>query len=194
MAATNTEKQISEFLENKIKAKIVVFFLSNSHRAFYNGELEKKLSSRSLGPHLSGLVKNGFLASFVKKGERFFYLNKKNKQLSDWKTAMARKFKSMRKPEDDLLKQLRRIPTLQAAILAGVFMANPQQQCDLILAGELSQRTLDRLVAGIEKEIGQELNYALFDFKDFEYRKHTFDRFMKDIFDNPHFVVLEKSR
>lgn len=194
MAANNQQNQYQEFFENKIKAKIIAFFLNNQHRAFYAGELEKKLSSRSLGPHLSALVKSGFLLTFVKKGQRYFILNKKNVGLPDIKSFAAKKLKTVRKPEDELLKVLRRIPSLKAAILCGVFQGHPEQQCDLVLAGDLSKRTMDNLVSTVEKMIGQELNYALFDLKEYEYRKNIFDRFMKDIFDNQHFVVLEKSR
>jgi hypothetical protein len=42
--------------------------------------------------------------------------------------------------------------------------------------------------------MGQELNYSIMSEEEFINRRDTFDRFIKDIFDYPHLVILDKIR
>ncbi len=187
--------EYSKIFENKLKTKIAGFFLNLEARAFSLGELEKKLSSRSLAAHLNALVKLDLLRTFHKRGVRYFILNQRNKDLPEWRSALVRAGRShgsVKRYADDLYKLLQRSSGIKAAALSGLFCGNPEGACDLVLAGAISKRSLDKLIGAVQKIIGQEINYVLFDAKEYAYRKSIFDRFMKDIFDNRHLVVFDK--
>ncbi len=183
---------VSNFLENRIKAKIIIFFLQHQERAFYIRELESVLHSKSLNPHLNDLVKAGFLKSFVKKGSRFYMLNTKSALIADFKSIISKQRIKSRPIFDPLEKAILKVKGLKVAVLSGLFVGNLNADCDLLLAGSVSQRSLDNLVSKIEVMVGQEINYALFSSSEYQYRKNIFDRFMKDVFDNRHAVILEK--
>lgn len=188
--AQNSMKE--KILENRIKANLANFFLVNPSRAFYFKELEKALKSRSLDQHLAFLVKADFLRQFSKKGNRYYILNRRSPLAAELKTALSRGGKSLKKYPDELEKMANRLSGLRVCVLSGLFTANPHLQCDMLLVGAISRRSLENFVGKVEDLVGQEINYALFDVPEYQFRKNIFDRFMKDIFENPHHFVIEK--
>ncbi len=182
-----SETLLETILESKPKTNLIAFFLATPERAFYVGELEKRVGS-NLAPHLQSLVKMDLLKTFNKKSNRYYIINKKNLFLNDLRLALA---KSLRY-EDELIKALKKLNNLKVAVLTGVFTANPNMDCDILLAGDLNQRALGNFIAGAEKTIGQEVNYALFSAEEYQHRRNIFDRFTKDIFENPHIIVINK--
>jgi hypothetical protein len=184
-----SETLLNKILESKVKINIITFFLASPERSFYLGELEKRLSSKSLLPHLSALVKLDLLSTFSKKGRKYFIVNRKSPFLNDLRLSVSKNFS---KYEDELFKSLKKISNLKIGVLTGIFVAAPQMQCDLLLAGNITDKALEGFIKGAEKLMGQEINYAIFDLKEYEYRKSIFDRFMKDIFENTHIVVVNK--
>jgi hypothetical protein len=186
-----SENLLNTILESKVKTNIVAFFLANPERSFFIGEIEKRLSSKSLTPHLAALVKLGLLKTFSKKGKKYFIVNKKNTFLNDLRLSISKNLKSY---EDELVKAMKKVNGLKVGVLTGIFTANPEMSCDILLAGNITPKALENFIKGAEKLMGQELNFALFELKEYEYRKSIFDRFMKDIFENPHIVVVNKAR
>lgn len=189
MSERISESQLNQILDSQLKTKIVSFFLANPERSFFNGELEKRLVSKKLAPHLSSLIKTGLLNTFVKKGKRYYTVNSKNSFWSHIRAAVSKNFK---KYEDELLVAIKKLPGVKVAVLSGLFTAMPDRNCDLLLVGNIPTRNLDNFVRGLEKLAGQEVNYALFSMQEYQYRKSIFDRFMKDIFEYPHIVVVDK--
>ena len=95
--------------------------------------------------------------------------------------------------QDQLVATLKRIRGLRTAVLSGLFTAQPQLECDVLLVGKISQNSLEKFSRGAEKLMGQEINYAVMDPQEYEYRRNTFDRFTKDIFENEHLVLIDKN-
>ncbi len=189
MSERQEEVQLNQILESKVKINIVSFFLANPERSFFSGELEKRLGSKSLPPHLNSLIKMDLLKTFSKKGKRYYIVNSKNDFWSKLRSAVS---KILKKYEDELVKAVKKLPGVKVAVLSGLFAAQPDRECDLLLVGKIPQSNLDNFIRGAEKIAGQELNYALFTSEEYQYRKSIFDRFMKDIFEYPHIVIIEK--
>jgi hypothetical protein len=185
------ETFLEQILPDKNKFNILTFFLASPQRSFFVGEIEKRLKTKKLHPHLESLVRMGILKTFSKRNCKFYIVNKKNPMIPELRTLFAKNAKNY---EDEMVKYIQRMPGLKLAILTGVFTGNPALECDVVLVGNLSQRSLDTFVSGAEKSAGQEINYAVFDEKEFEYRKHIFDRFAKEIFDNDHLIINKKSK
>ncbi|MDB4940295.1 MAG: hypothetical protein JWO40_720 [Candidatus Doudnabacteria bacterium] len=184
-----SENLLESILENNLKTKIIGLLLASPERSFYLGELEKRLSSKALAPHLSFFVKTGLLMTFTKKEKRYYLVNKKNPFLNDLRLSVSKTFKNY---EDELVRNMKKIPNLKVGVLCGIFCADTETDCDILLAGDISEKALSNFIAGAEKIMGLELNYAVFETKEYEYRKSIFDRFMKDIFENPHIVIVNK--
>jgi hypothetical protein len=63
---------------------------------------------------------------------------------------------------------------------------------DLLLVGKVSLNKLEKFLATTKKLTNNEINYSIMTREEFELRRDTFDRFIKDIFDYPHIVVYDK--
>jgi hypothetical protein len=93
----------------------------------------------------------------------------------------------------DIVARLKKAGTLQIVVLAGVFTGSGESTADLLVVGDkLSERTLARAVHGIEAELGREIGYVSLSTEEFSYRQGVYDRLLRDIFDYPHQVLLDR--
>ncbi len=82
---------------------------------------------------------------------------------------------------------------LKLIIVSGIFIQNPDSALDILIVGDsLKKRTLESALRAIEAEIGKELVYALLDTKEFTYRLGMYDKFVRDVLDYPHEVLVDK--
>lgn len=186
------DAKYQKITDNKSKAQVLAFLYANQERGFSARAVERATGTRAASAYLPIFVKLGLLRQYSNKGQKFYIFDKKNHDWPDIKSSLSRQYKKLKIGDDSFLKYLRRVPSLKAAVLSGVFCDNPGLECDLVLVGKISKRTLEQIVKTAEKEIGQEINYALFPEHEYKMRKDTFDRFMKDIFDNAHFIAVDK--
>jgi hypothetical protein len=92
-----------------------------------------------------------------------------------------------------LTKKFTRCGRLKLMVISGVFLQDPHRDVDLILVGDNLKRTaIDHTVRSMEADIGRELTYAVMDTKDFVYRLHSSDKFIRDLLDYPHEFLIDK--
>ena len=180
---------IEEILASKSKTRLLAFFFRNPNRAYFVGQLKSQLSARNLAEDLSFFVKNDILYVSIRKGLRYYRFNKKFVIDSKIRSELLKYAKRM---QDALEKIFPKIPKLKMAVLSGLFMGNSKLECDLLLVGDVSKKSLNVLISKIEKLAGQEIVFALLTLKEFEFRKNIFDKFIKDIFENEHLVMFSK--
>lgn len=182
---------LETILKSKVKTNLLAFLLAGPQRSFYVGELKRRIGARNVQGHLNELAKENIVKSFSKKGKKYFQVNPKHPLY--WQIRGTAQ-KAAKKYEDELFKYLKKLPGLKVAILTGIFTANPHMSCDVLLVGKLPEKKLLNFEKGIKKLMGQEINYALFSVGEYEARKSMFDRFMKDVLENDHLVVMNKIR
>lgn len=94
---------------------------------------------------------------------------------------------------EKLIKKINSLGRMKLIVLAGIFIQSDESRTDLLLVGDsISSSGLQRILKHIEAEIGREIVYAVFNTKDFLYRFGMYDRFIRDILDNPHEKVVNK--
>lgn len=94
--------------------------------------------------------------------------------------------------DDEITRLVKRISNMNLAILTGIFTFQPQLTVDLLFVGEnINRSQLIRILNEIEKLVGQEVNYAALDPKEYEYRRLMNDRFIRDVLDHPHLTVFD---
>lgn len=94
---------------------------------------------------------------------------------------------------DDLVKRFKNCGRIKLLLISGVFIENTDSRIDLVLVGDALKRpVIERIIHGIEAELGRELSYAIFDSEDFIYRANTSDKFIRDIYDYPHERIIDK--
>ena len=93
----------------------------------------------------------------------------------------------------DIIATLRRAGTLKLVALSGLFSGILEPQVDLLVVGDsLDERVLLNAVHSLEAELGRELRFAFFTTPDFRYRRGVYDRLLRDVFDYPHRILIDK--
>ena len=181
---------LKELIDSKTESLILAFFLAAPVRAFSVIEISKRLNI----PHLKAAHALGRVAAagpvlgFSKKGKKYFMLNKKYQLLPEIKNVLIKKFP---KYQDELFSAIKQVGEIKAAFLSGIFTGQPNLPVDLLLVGKINLQKLDLFLKSAEKMLGQDINYSLMTPDEFELRRNTFDRFIRDIFDYPHIVVCD---
>lgn len=82
---------------------------------------------------------------------------------------------------------------VNVVIIAGKLLGYETEHVDVFIAGDALKKTkIERLLTSIEMELGKELVYALMPTREFEYRFGMHDRFIKELLNNPHEVLVNK--
>lgn len=95
--------------------------------------------------------------------------------------------------KEKLIKELSTVGKIKMMIFSGMFTQSEGNRVDLLLAGDSIRETkLDKVLKNIEAEIGKEIAYSVFKTEDFIYRLGMYDKFIRDVLDNPHEKVVNK--
>ncbi len=78
-------------------------------------------------------------------------------------------------------------------ILSGLFTGAIESKVDIMVVGDkLDEKKLAAAVHHLEAELGRELRYASFSTEEFKYRRGVYDRLIRDVFDYPNRMVLDR--
>jgi DNA-binding transcriptional ArsR family regulator len=88
---------------------------------------------------------------------------------------------------------LRKSGVLRLVALSGLFTDVLESQVDLLVVGDrLDERILAAAIRSLEAELGREIRYAALATEDFRYRLGVYDRLVRDVFDYPHRLLIDK--
>ncbi len=94
---------------------------------------------------------------------------------------------------DQLMRLIRSTGRMRLIVASGFFMHNWEQRLDLLVVGDkIDEDALAQAIRTYEIEAGRELSYACLSTEDFYYRSSIQDRLIRDVFDYPHLVLLDK--
>lgn len=94
---------------------------------------------------------------------------------------------------EKLLSGMRGAGQVNLVVIAGCLIGEDTLHVDAFIVGDsLKKAKIEKALKAMEAEIGKEIVYALMATKEFQYRHGMHDRFMKDLFDNPHEILLNK--
>jgi hypothetical protein len=93
----------------------------------------------------------------------------------------------------EFIRQFNGCGRVALIVVAGTFLEESDSRVDLLVVGSgLKKAALDKVVKSLEADLGRELAYASLDTADFQYRLSASDKFVRDVLDYPHHVVLDK--
>ena len=183
---------LAKLFGSPARLKMLRLFVFNKDNAFTPKEITKrtKLSKEVVRRELGDLYASGLIR---KKGERSSLCYKVNPSF-EYLAALnifIRETTSV-KPRA-IIGALRRAGTLQLVALSGFFSGVLESQIDLLVVGDrLEERALASAVHSLEAELGREIRYASFATADFRYRSGVYDRLLRDVFDYPHRLLIDK--
>lgn len=95
--------------------------------------------------------------------------------------------------KEDLSARFKNCGQMKLVIAAGVFIDEADSRVDILIVGDkLKKREIEGVLRRLEAELGKELTYGVMETPDFEYRYGIYDKFIRDVLDYPHLVVLNK--
>ncbi len=94
---------------------------------------------------------------------------------------------------DEIVGKLAKAGKMKLVIAAGIFIQDLTSRVDLLVVGDkLNRDAVAAAIRTVEAEVGKDLNYAVFETSDFQYRLGVYDKLIRDILDYPHERLLDK--
>lgn len=179
-----------QIVNSKKLSQAAAAFLSLTLRSYSISEAAKifRLSNGAAAHVLNQLQAAGLLKSCVKEGKKYFFVNPKA-SVPVWARNKILKYK--RKQTDPLARDLKKLG-VKGVFLSGVFVGLPYLPVDVLLVGRPDLTKLNKFLHKWQEIMGLELNYSIMSPQEFISRRDTFDKFIKDIFDHRHIVVMDR--
>jgi len=187
------------------RVRVMKFFLFNPEELLEKKEIIKKTKSSltAIQKELKDLCDIGLLKKrvFIKSSQtksgrtkkqkiQGFALNPAFKYLNNLKTLIINN-----EPfnHNEIIKKLNKVGKLKLIVVSGLFIQNEDSRLDLFVVGDdIKDRLVKGVISKMESEIGKELRYSFFTTADFKYRYGVCDRLVRDVFDYPHQIVVDR--
>lgn len=190
------------------KVKLMRLFLFNQDKAYTFSEIVERTKSqkREVKRELFELVKIGITKKRPivrelqsKRGKKIHI-----KKIHDTGYFLDHKFPYLQSlknllitvslhADEVLMKKFASVGRIKLFIVSGIFIQEWDTRVDLLIAGDsLNLSKLDNVIKSLESEVGKEITYSAFETSDFEYRYGMHDRLIRDIFDFPHTILINK--
>jgi hypothetical protein len=182
-----------DILDSKYGSELLAFLLLAPTRTYSAKELAKRLrfSEKTLANLLREFVDDSMVTQLTRDRTKLYIINSRHKLLPEIRNSLV---KNQKPYEDELFKAITKLGEVKAAFLSGAFTGQPQLPVDLLLVGKISLPKLDTFLKQCKTMLGIDINYSVMTPDEFQLRQNTFDRFIKDIFDYPHLVVVDKTQ
>jgi len=178
---------------SKARARMMRFFILNPEKEYTFSEIAKKnlLKSSEARRELNVFKKAKFIKGRKRKGKKSYYMNSEFPFYKEIEKLIVR---SDIFPRCNSLTKIKKIGNVKLAITTGVFLNYEKSDVDMLLVVDnLSKAKLKNLIANLEAEVGKELRYTVISNEELTYRLNMLDRFLLDIFKNPHEIIINKA-
>lgn len=177
------------FLDSPIKIRLIKFFVYNHNKFFAVKDIAHRLNIPAgvVRKHAKELRKIGFLKS---RSAESFSISYRFPYLNEIK-GLVQKFPPV--SEEFLQKEAKKIGNVKALIIAGMLVHAEKVRAEIVLVGDrISEKKAEKFLHAIEAQAGKELRYVLLTTEEFVYRKKMFDRFVLDVLEFPHRIIINK--
>jgi len=193
--------RIEQLFGSKTRARLLSLFLDNPEQSFFVRELTRKISAQlnSVRRELQNLIELGLVvenqsspagrAKALSERKKFYTANTNFLLFHDLRN-LFRKIQILLK--QNLVQEITNRGDVDLLIFTGRFVDNPNVQTDILIVGNIDQKTLQKVVSEFEAELGYEINYTLMPREEFNYRRQITDRFLFAILEGEKVVMVDK--
>lgn len=186
-----------EFLfGSRVRWRLIKFFMLHEKEALTATEIieknkmEAKTSREEAKRILAQLVNAKFLYSRTIRKQKAYFLNSKYSFYDELKWLVV---KSNIYPQCEQLNRVKNLGEVKLGLVSGIFINNKKSKTDLFLVVDnLSRAKLKHLIEELETEMGREINYSLMNLEEFRYRIKMFDKFVLEILEQPHEIIINE--
>ncbi len=188
---------MSEILEklfhSKAEVKIIRLFLNNKEDKYSLPEIAEKTKTdvSTLRKEITNLEKAGFVSSSKKNQKAYFNLNLHFIFLDELERLF---FKATPSSADRIKNRIQKIGHVKLVLISGALINSDKGRVDILIVGDAINKTrLLEFLSDLESEVGRSLRYVYMDNDEFKYRKNMFDKFVIDIIEAPHKVLINNT-
>jgi len=195
---------IDALFGSKTRVKLLHLFLNNPGQPFYVREITRKIDEQinSVRRELSNMLEVGVITSDSADNKLYYQINQRYEYYVPLRNifgnAMAEKnnqpFAAGDSSEEKYSSILNEIAGLRLVIFAGVLVRGSISPVDVMLVGDVAPNKIKLLIAEIEKNESREINYTLLSYDEFYYRLSVRDKFITEILNSKHNVVIDKDK
>lgn len=189
---------MSEVLEklfrSKAEVKLLRLFMNNPNERYLISEVAKKskVNVSTVRKEINNLVKIKFLVQRKKSGKTYYYANQDFGFYDELKKLI---FKASPTSADRLVSLAMRLGQIRFVLVSGVFLNSEKSKVDILIVGEQINRSkLKSFLSNTEAEVGKGINYVCMSTDEYRYRKGMFDKFIVNIFENPHKILIDRMK
>lgn len=189
---------MSEILEklfhSSAEVKIFRLFLNNPNEKYLISDVARKLKINIVitRKEINNLAKVSFLIQRKKAGKMYYSVNLDFLFYEELKRLI---FKASPASSDRLASSAMKLGQIRFVLISGIFLNSDKGKIDILIVGEhLNKSKLKIFLTNIEAEVGKEINYVAMSTDEFRYRRSMFDKFIINIFENPHKILIDRMK
>jgi len=195
---------IDALFGSKTRVKLLHLFLNNPGRPFYVREITRKIDEQinSVRRELSNMLDIGIITSDSADNKLYHQVNQRYEYYIPLRSIFSNSI--MNQKDQSLLQNdtfddkysatVREIAGLRLVVFAGVLVRGSTSPVDAIFVGNITASKIKVLVSEIEKNEGREINYSLLSYDEFYYRLSVRDKFITEILNSKHNVIVDKDK
>lgn len=191
---------IDALFGSKTRVKLLHLFLNNPGQSFYVREITRKIDEQinSVRRELSNMLAVGIITSDSADNKLYYQVNQRYDYYMPLRAIFTNNTNDVAQivPQDSSLDEysvaIRSISGLRLALAAGILVKGSHSSVDVLLVGNLPQTKVKSAMSIIEKGEGREINYTVLQYEDFYYRLSVRDRFITEIINGKHMILIDK--
>lgn len=183
---------LEKLFNSKARVKLFRLFLNNIDKGYLAAEAagKSKISLKSAQKEIKDLEKSGFLTVKKKAKKTYYFVNQGFPFYDELKKLI---FKASPSSSDKIKLQAVKIGQIRFMLISGTLINSDKCRVDMMIVGEhINKNKLKNFLSSIEADIGKGINYVCMSTDEFRYRKGMFDKFIIDILESPHRVLIDK--
>lgn len=194
---------IDALFGSKTRVKLLHLFLNNPGQSFYVREITRKIDEQinSVRRELSNMLNVGIITSDSSDNKLYYQVNQRYEYYVPLRAIFSdvpfdANVVVQTKQDDTSVNEygsmLSVISGLRLAVFAGMLIKGSTAPVDVLLVGNVSSAKVSAFIKNIEKNEGREINYSVMPYDEFYYRLSIRDKFITEILNGKHSVVVDK--
>lgn len=203
MTNIDSNEILHYIFDSKTKVKILKFMFRNHPGSFSIKDISKVIVSMPeyTQKEVVKLISIGLIRSKVSKikneGEKksesigVYYLNSDFDFFEELRGLLLKSSLTFQKR---MLKKIIKLGRIKFVAISGLFLnMDDSSTTDILIVGDgINKKKFNNFLKITEAEVGKEINFAIMDREEFDYRRKMFDRFIRVLFESPHKVLMDK--
>ncbi|MBP9760862.1 MAG: hypothetical protein KBD15_01315 [Candidatus Magasanikbacteria bacterium] len=184
---------------SKTRLKLIRLFFREPDKKFFVREITRVLETQinAVRRELSVLLESGILQEVAEKvgsekekgpQKKYYILNKSSVLYTELQGLLLKDSMLGEEQFLELIKQ--KGGDILLLLVSGCFTGDKDAPSDMLLVGNIKEKTLTNLITDYEKEVGCAIRYTFMSEKEFQDRRHVMDRFLFSLFESKHLKLV----